>query len=113
MGPEWHDQLRMDLAPILISTDRAVNVGLILTELVINANKYAYGGGAGPIAIGLEEYRNQFRLIVADEGSGPVGNREGFGSRMMSAMVRRLDGTIERFDNKPGLRVIVTAPVEG
>jgi len=112
MGSDWAAGLVLDLAPILISADRAVHVGLILTELVINANKYAYGGASGPIAIALEEYRNQFRLIVADQGQGAVGTREGFGSRMMKAMVQRLDGSIERFDNKPGLRVIVTAPVE-
>lgn len=112
MGADWASGLTLDLAPILISADRAVNVGLILTELVINANKYAYDGGAGPIAISLEEYRNQFRLIVADQGKGRVGNREGFGTRMMKAMIQRLDGTIDYMDNKPGLRVIVAAATE-
>nr|WP_174274083.1 histidine kinase dimerization/phosphoacceptor domain -containing protein [Sphingomonas bacterium] len=113
MGSEWEDALALDLAPILISADRAVNVGLILTELVINANKYAYGGGGGPISITLEPYRNQFRLIVADRGTGKTRTREGFGTRMMNAMVQRLDGTIEQSDNLPGLRVIVCAPADG
>lgn len=112
MGAEWGSAISFDLAPILISADRAVNVGLILTELVINANKYAYGGGSGPIAIALEQYRTQFRLIVADDGGGPKGAREGYGTRMMKAMVQSLDGTIERSDNRPGLRVIVTASIE-
>ncbi|NIJ08937.1 light-regulated signal transduction histidine kinase (bacteriophytochrome) [Sphingomonas vulcanisoli] len=112
MGPEWADALKLDLAPILISADRAVSVGLILTELVINANKYAYDGGAGPIAITLEPYRNQFRLIVADSGKGQTRTREGFGTRMMNAMVQRLSGTIELSDNHPGLRVIVSAPAD-
>ena len=44
-------------------------------------------------------------------GSGKTRTREGFGTRMMNAMVQRLDGTMEQFDNQPGLRVIVTAPV--
>lgn len=117
MGADWSKGLTLDLAPILISADRAVNIGLVLTELVINANKYAYGGGSGPVTVALEEYRNQFRLIVADEGIGAkpasTGARQGFGTRMMTAMVQSLAGTIERFDNKPGLRVIVTAPVAG
>ena len=107
MGGDWADRLTLDLAPMLVSADRAVHVGLILTELVINAQKYAYGGSAGPIAIGLEQYRNQFRMIVADRGGGKTRTREGFGTRMMNAMVQRLDGTIEQGDNHPGLRVIV------
>lgn len=111
LGPEWQKAVRLDLSPVLISADRAVHVGLILTELVINANKYAYSGRPGPLAIAVEEHRDKFRLIVADQGSGKVRGRVGFGTRMMDAMVQRLGGTIEQTDNDPGLRVIVTAPV--
>jgi two-component system, chemotaxis family, sensor kinase Cph1 len=111
LGPEWDRQLRLDLAPIVISADRAVNLGLILTELVINANKYAYGGGPGPLEIALEQHAGMLRLIVADGGSGDGELHQGFGTRMMNAMIQRLDGTIERQDNRPGLRVIVSAPI--
>ncbi|MEO2089390.1 MAG: agmatine deiminase family protein, partial [Gemmataceae bacterium] len=41
------------------------------------------------------------RLIVADEGRGK-GKGEGFGSRMMAAMVQRLNGTLDYLDNAPG-----------
>ena len=111
MGEAWAERLSTDFAPILISADRAVNVGLILTELVINANKYAYGGAPGPVAISLEQYRNRFRLIVADNGPGKSSGREGFGTRMLGAMVDSLKGGLEETSNAPGLRVIVTAPI--
>jgi light-regulated signal transduction histidine kinase (bacteriophytochrome) len=112
LGAEWAAQIRLDLAPILMPTDRAVNIGLILTELVINASKYAYAGAVGPIAIALEQHRTRLRLIVADEGRGKSGTGQGFGSRMMDAMVDRLSGEIDFADNAPGLRVILTAPIE-
>jgi light-regulated signal transduction histidine kinase (bacteriophytochrome) len=112
MGAEWQRGLSLNLAPILISADRAVHLGLILTELVINANKYAYAGRPGPLEIGLEQHGNQFRLIVADRGGGSDEVHQGFGTRMMNAMIQRLGGTIERQDNKPGLRVIVSAPID-
>ena len=112
LGTEWGRHIRLDLAPILVPTDRAVNIGLILTELVINATKYAYSGGPGPVTIALEQHGARLRLIVADDGRGK-GDCEGFGSRMMSAMVQRLDGTIEYGDNGPGLRAIMTAPIAG
>ncbi len=111
MGDEWTGRLTMDLAPLLISADAAVQVGLVLVELVINAQKYAYGGKPGPIAITLEKVRNRFRLTVADRGQGRTGNRTGFGTRMLGAMVKRLDGTIEESDNAPGLRFTVSAPI--
>ena len=110
----WADQIRFDLVPVLISADRAVHVGLVLTELVINANKYAYGGGAGPLSITLDQHHNRFRLIVADRGlgKGDTVKGTGFGSRMLDAVVAQLGGTIEHGDNRPGLRTIVSAPVE-
>jgi chemotaxis family two-component system sensor kinase Cph1 len=110
MGGDGH-QIRLDLAPVLVATDKAVTIGLILTELVINANKYAYDGGSGPIYIALEQHRNRFRLIVADQGRGKSTTGQGFGSRMLGAMIDQLSGTIEETDNAPGLRVVVSAPI--
>ncbi len=111
MGSEWRGRLTMDLTPMLISADAAVQVGLVLVELVINAQKYAYDGKPGPIAVTLERFRNRFRLTVADRGQGRTGTRTGFGTRMLGAMVQRLDGTIEESDNAPGLRFTISAPV--
>ncbi|HEY0034380.1 MAG TPA: histidine kinase dimerization/phosphoacceptor domain -containing protein [Devosia sp.] len=110
----WKQHVLLDLTPILISTDRAVSLGLILNELIINITKYAYGDGAGPVQVALEQHRNTLRLVVADHGRGQSGKVEGtgFGSRMLAALMQRLNGTIEYSDNRPGLRVIVTAPVE-
>ena len=112
MGPQWAALLVLDLAPIRMRTNRAVTVGLLLTELMINANKYAYGGAPGPLEIRLIEDRNRMRLIVADRGKGRVGTRKGFGSRMMEAMVRQLGGEMTYDDAGPGLRATLVAPVE-
>jgi len=113
MDAEWRRQFEIDLAPILISTDRAVNVGLILTELVINAQKYAYSGRPGPLAIQVEQYRDKMRLIVSDRGSGKVsGGRVGFGAKILTALVDRLKGHLDEEDNRPGLRTTVTVPIE-
>lgn len=114
MDADWVDQIEVNLAPILVATERAVNIGLILTELIINANKYAYGGRPGPLAIDLEQHRTSFRLIVSDRGNGKSAGPSaghGFGSRMLSAIVERLGGHVDEEDNRPGLRTIVTAPI--
>ncbi len=112
MGPDWAQHLHLDLAPILLSTDRAVTLGLILTELIINSNKYAYGGAPGPIEIALTGERSSLKLLVADKGGGRISSRKGFGSRIMEALVTQLGGTLIYSDNLPGLRTEITIPVE-
>ena len=112
LGDGWARQMTLDLAPVLIPTDRAVKIGLILTELVINATKYAYPGATGPIALALERHHSRLRLIVADDGNGKqTAGGTGFGSRMMLAMVQQLGGELAMEDNAPGLRVVMTAPI--
>lgn len=111
LGQEWAAQMSVDLMPMLVPTDRAISIGLIAAELVINATKYAYPGSNGPIDVVLEQHRNKLRLIVADNGGGVASDRRGFGSRMMGAVMTRLGGELEHADNAPGLRAIVTAPI--
>jgi chemotaxis family two-component system sensor kinase Cph1 len=112
MDDRWGEQISLRLAPIIVSADKAVNIGLILTELLINANKYAYDGQPGPVAVTLDQHRHLLRLVVADSGSGRTKAREGFGGRMMAAIIKGLKGEIEETSNDPGLRFVVTIPVE-
>lgn len=113
MDADWEEHLVTDLAPVLISTDRAVRVGLIVNELIVNASKYAYGGQPGPLHIRLDQFRDTMRLVVSDRGRGPSGQTQGtgFGSRMLASLVQTLNGTLEQEDNMPGLKVSLTAPV--
>ena len=39
------------------------------------------------------------------------GPGQGFGTRMMNAMVGQLHGALDYQDNDPGLRVVLTAPL--
>lgn len=111
MGQEWDGHVSLRLEPVVVPTDRAVTLGLVLTELAINANKYAYGGRAGPIDIALSQAGGRLSMVVADRGGGRRGPGQGFGTRMMNAMVGQLRGALDYQDNDPGLRVVLTAPL--
>jgi two-component sensor histidine kinase len=112
LGPEWNDMLELDAAPADVATDRAVALGLVLTELVINIAKYAYEGRPGPISVTFAVGRRELELAVADQGRGrpPGADGDGFGTRMMKALVAQLGGALRYIDNQPGARAVLTAP---
>lgn len=111
MGADWSAQLEQNLAPVLIEAGRAVTLGLVLTELIINAQKYAYGGEPGPIRIMLEEDGRNLRLAVEDSGKGGHKVGEGFGSMMIGSLVGQLAGQLDYRDGKPGLSAVLKAPI--
>lgn len=94
-NPEKPIQLALDADPISLSADRAVSVGMIVTELVTNAFKYAYPDGGGEIRVSLKRTgENEALLRVEDDGIGmkpgsaPTGT--GLGSRIVKSMASTL-----------------------
>ncbi|MBF0864109.1 GAF domain-containing protein [Gluconobacter sp. R71646] len=113
LGADWHEQLHLSLFPIMISADRAINIGLVLTELVINASKYAYDGKAGPLHVGLTQTSDRLVLTVSDQGEcTPQLKGTGFGTRMMNAVVSSLSGTLTYTTLSPGLEAVMTLPLD-
>lgn len=86
--------------PATVSARTATDIGLIVTELVINALKHAFGpdGGKGRILVSYEVDGHQWRLTVADDGLGEVaggGASGGLGSGIVSALVVQLNCRME------------------
>lgn len=111
LDAEWRNQIRRDLEPVFISNDRAISMGLVLTELIINANKYAYEGKPGPLTVSLTSTGEAFQLMVADQGKGRANAVQGFGSQMMDALMVQLEGALRYLDNHPGTKAVLSAPI--
>lgn len=113
LGNEWAKSISTNFTPMLISTDKAISIGLVVNELVLNATKYAYRGEVGPVNVSLAQHRGSFRLIVEDDGIGRDGSTKGtgFGLRMLGALIERLEGHLDFEDNQPGTRAIVTGKI--
>ncbi|WLA82156.1 histidine kinase dimerization/phosphoacceptor domain -containing protein [Bradyrhizobium elkanii] len=84
--------------PMLLSADNAIPLGLLITELVTNAIKYAYPGGRGAIEVAAREIDGHLHVEVSDEGIGlPDGfaidqPRASLGFKVIAGMARQLQG---------------------
>ena len=66
-------QLTLAAEAIEIDPDRAIAIGIVVNELVINAVKYAYPGGSGPIHVEMSRTGELLHLSVSDQGVGLAG----------------------------------------
>ena len=89
-------------------------VGVIVTEWVTNAFKYAYPHGAGEVRVKLKRLGDgQGELVVEDDGVGRVGDApkgSGLGTRIVSAMARTIGAEIDYFPRRPGTSARLAFP---
>ncbi len=88
----------------------SVSLGLIVTELVINALKHAFPGGRhGTIKVDYRSDLSGWTLMVRDDGVGiaplPDSPRGGLGTSIVMALARQLDAQVEIADAGPGTQV--------
>ena len=97
--PDARRTLTLAAQPLSLATDKAVAVGIIVSELVSNACKYAYPGKpAGEVRVALRRDHEQFELQVEDDGVGlPASGKAqgtGLGSKLIASMATTLRSTI-------------------
>ena len=104
-------RLTLKAEPIEIDPDRAVAIGIIVNELVMNAVKYAYPDGAGPIDVNFHAQGDDLVLSIADNGVGLNGEIDprstGMGQRIVTAMASKLEASVERDPDHAGTRIVV------
>jgi two-component sensor histidine kinase len=107
-------QLTLASEAIEIDPDGAVAIGIIVNELVINAVKYAYPEGSGPINITLRRDGTGVELAIADKGVGmqsaPAPGSTGMGQRIVEAMATKLNAKIAHDPSHSGTRVVLRLP---
>ena len=99
------------------SSAEAVSIGLIVTELVINAFKHAFVSdeAAGLVVVAYEAAETSWRLAVSDNGIGtPEGQldsdkpRPGLGTIIVEALAKQLDAHVEVTRSRHGRTVSIT-----
>jgi two-component sensor histidine kinase len=104
-------RLTLKADPVEIDPDRAVSIGIIVNELVMNAVKYAYPDGPGPIHVELKTDGDELVLSISDDGVGLAARSDprstGMGQRIVNAMAAKLDASVERDPAHAGTRMVM------
>jgi two-component sensor histidine kinase len=90
--------------------DISVSLGLIVTELVINALKHAFPGHRpGKIVVDYRSHGPSWKLSVSDNGVGmPHDTRKsGLGTNIVEALAKRLDAEVQVAGGAPGTVVSI------
>ncbi len=97
----------------MIGSDKAVSLGLIVTELVINAIKHAFPVTRknATIKVTYETREDDWKLTVSDNGVGKnqaANANSGLGTAIVQALVQQLNAVIAIDSGATGMTISVT-----
>ena len=96
-----------------VASEQAVSVGLIVTELVINALKYAFPDveKTGAVTVSYKVHDNFWALSVSDNGCGiqplPPKKLPGLGAALVKALAQQLGAEVETTSTAAGTSVSI------
>jgi two-component system, sensor histidine kinase PdtaS len=111
-----HDHAKLKLTveadESIATADVSISLGLIVTELVINALKHAFPlDGSGDVLVSYRSSATDWRLSVRDNGVGmPSGSdapKTGLGTSIVEALAKHLGAKVQLADSHPGAMVSI------
>ena len=107
--------LKVDADAGTVVSQQAVSIGLIVTELVMNALKHGFRG-AQPDAAILVSYKvadTDWKLTISDNGvgkaePGAIRNKGGLGTSLIQALSKQLDAQVAIESDSNGTVVTIT-----
>ncbi|MCX8508944.1 MAG: ATP-binding protein [Rhodobacteraceae bacterium] len=112
--------IHADIAAVELSGERAMQVGLLVNELVANAFKHAFAGrveGQLEVRLSAATQPGWLRLVVSDDGPGLDLEQaaENMGSRLINTFVAQMGGHMEKRPSREdgrGLGVVIDFPAQ-
>lgn len=108
--------LTLTCEKIDVEADRAIPIGLLVTELVTNAMKHAYPDAGGNVDIFVTSDETSIILRVTDQGVGvPTGwsfenlSGKSLGAQVIVSLIEQLKGKLQ-IASKAGLALTISIP---
>jgi chemotaxis protein methyltransferase CheR len=115
VGPKQAIDIAVGASEGALPTSHAVSIGLIVTELIMNAIKYAFpkARSSARIRVTFEKAKSDWKLSVSDNGVGRSRHKDsaastGLGTALIGALAKQLDAQISETSSPKGLTVHVT-----
>jgi chemotaxis protein methyltransferase CheR len=114
IGEDRHIKVNVVAGDGIATSHQAVSLGLIVTELLINAVKHAFPDSLkeGLVIVGYEVKEADWKLSVSDNGAGMAtqipGKKSGLGTSLINALAQQLDAQVEIATSATGTTVNVT-----
>jgi PAS domain S-box-containing protein len=108
-------EIAVEVEDVQVPVELALPLGMIVSELVTNALKYAFvGRSGGHVRVTLCASAGATTLTVADDGVGLRGVRLGtvssFGLRLVRLLAQQLGATVDADGDVPGTAITVRVP---
>ena len=108
----------IDVDPLIFSTNRCVQIGMVLHELCVNSLKYAFEEDRhNKLYIQIKNIDDKIQVILKDNGNGiedinSLYKSDSIGMQLIHSIIEdQLDGTLE-FRNDNGLECRVNFPLK-
>lgn len=100
-----------------MNTDKAINLALIITELITNTAKHAYVDARGAVRVRIERSGDALQITVRDRGRGitpgfEVAKGSGFGTRLVKTLVDQMKGRLAVNRHTPGTEFVLEVPLD-
>jgi two-component sensor histidine kinase len=97
--------------PILLHSLQCWRLGMILSELITNSYRHAFGESGGTISVELRRRGSRAECRVADDGRSSGNARFGHGLSIVRQLVDALDGQIDLTLGKDGTVGLISFPI--
>ena len=105
-------ELRFVERTFQMNAERCWRLGLIVSELITNAERHAFRNGGGLIRVELLPSLSLVECRVTDNGTGEANTRPGDGLKIIEALAKSLGGTIDQRFGPYGATAVLILPAE-
>jgi two-component sensor histidine kinase len=105
-------ELRLLERTFQMNSERCWRLGLIVSELITNAERHAFPNGGGLIRVELTPSLSLVECRITDNGTGEANTSPGHGLKIVEALAKSLGGTIDQRFGPHGATAVLIFPAQ-